>query len=160
MTQHIQCFFWTTLQLFGQSKQLGYADTLNDTDIYLPRKHLGAFILEKLLEFMHEHDKIQGIKPGIDEVVRFRACEVVPGFQHVERRSDLRMGRAYAGVLLPRKIEENGKPASQPPLFGLMAHDFARTGSRYRTRRYEGDQRHFHVEITPYRRGNLPRVRQ
>ncbi len=119
MTQHLQCFFRSTLQLFGQLKQLGYADTLNDTDIYLPRQHLGAFVLQKLLELMHEHDKIQGIKPGFDEVVRFHACQVVPGFQYVERRLDVRTARASPGVLLPRKFGENGKLAIQPHLLGL-----------------------------------------
>ena len=94
MTQHVQRFFRSTLQLFGQLKQLGYADTLNDADIDLPRQHLGAFILQKLLELVHEHDKIQGVQPGFDEVVGFPARQVVPGFQFVERRLDSRTGRA------------------------------------------------------------------
>ena len=86
MTQLNQCFFRRTLQLFSQSKQIGYADTLNDTDIDLPRQHFGAFILQKLLELMHEHDKIQRIEPGFDEVVRLHPCQVVPGLHFVERR--------------------------------------------------------------------------
>ena len=62
------------------------------------------------------------------------------------------------GVLLPRKLGENGKLTFQPHLLGLVAHDLARTGSRYRTRRDEGNQRHFHVEIIPDRGGNLSRI--
>ena len=45
MTQQKQRLFWSPLQLFGQLKQIGYAHALNDTDIYLPRQHIGAFIL-------------------------------------------------------------------------------------------------------------------
>ena len=45
MTQHVERFFGSTLQLLRKLKQLGYADTLNDTDIHLPREHLGALIL-------------------------------------------------------------------------------------------------------------------
>ena len=93
MPQQNQCFFGSTLQLFGQPKQIGYADTLNQTDIHLPRQHVGAFILQKLLDLVHEHNKIQGIEPGFDEVVRFRAGQVVPGFQYVERRLAPRTGR-------------------------------------------------------------------
>ncbi len=103
MPQQNQCFFGSTLQLFGQSKQLGYADTLNETDIYLPRQHIGAFILQKLLDLVHEHDKIQGIQPGFDEVVRFRAGQVVPGFQYVERRLAFRTGRLRIRRLFPAK---------------------------------------------------------
>ena len=103
MTQQNQCFFGSALQLFGQLKQLGYAHPLNDADIYLPRQHLGAFILQKLLELMHEHDKIQGIQPGFDEVVGFHACQVVPGFQFVERRLDVRTGREGARRPSPAK---------------------------------------------------------
>src|SRR5258708_17127875 len=90
---------------------------------------------------MHENDKIQGIKPGFDEVVRFRACQVIPGFQYVETRLDARIARGSSGVLLPRKIGENGKLTLQPHFFGLMAHDFARTAHSVRTRRNVRDHR-------------------
>src|ERR1700757_3392539 len=109
---------------------------------------------------MHEDNKIEGIKAGFDEVVRFRSSEVVTGFQYVEGRLDFETAIGGAGVLLPRKIGENSKLAFLPHLLSPMAHDLARTGSRNGTRRYEGDQRHFHVEITPNRSGNLPRVRK
>ncbi len=66
MTQLHQCFFRRALQLLRQLKQIGYADPLNDTDIDLPRQHVGVFILQELLELMHEHHKIQGIQPGFD----------------------------------------------------------------------------------------------
>ena len=160
MPQQNQRFFGSTLQLFGQSKQFGYADALNDADIHLPRQHIGAFILQKLLDLVHEHDKIQGIQPGFDEVVRFRAGQVVPGFQYVERRLVFRTGCRGSGVFFPRKLRENGKLTLQPHLLGFVAHDLARTGSRYRTRRDEGNQRHFHVEIIPDRGGNLQRIRK
>ena len=74
------------LQLFRQLKQLSYAHALNQADIHLPRQHVGVFILQKLLDLVHEHDQIQGIQTGFDEVVRFRARQVVTGFQYVERR--------------------------------------------------------------------------
>ena len=41
-----------------------------------------------------------------------------------------------------------------------MAHDLARTGSGNGTRRYEGNQSHFNVEIIPHRGGNLARIRK
>src|SRR5260370_15675052 len=109
---------------------------------------------------MHENNRIQGMKPGFDEVVRFCACQVIPGVEYLETRLHFITARGSHGVLLPRKNGENGKLAFQLYLFGLMAHDFARTGSRYRTRRYEGDQRYFHVEIAPDRRGDLSRIRK
>ena len=59
------------------------------------------------------------------------------------------------GVLLPRKVGKNGELTSQPHLLGLMAHNLPRTRSRDRTRRDEGNHRHFHVEIIPDRGGNL-----
>src|ERR1700722_16145886 len=74
MTQMNDCLFGSVLQHLGESKELGYADTLNDTDIYLPRQHLGALVFQELLELMHEHNKIQGIQAGFDEVVRFLTC--------------------------------------------------------------------------------------
>ena len=98
-----QRFFGSTLQLFGQLKQLGYADPLNDADIDLPRQHLGAFILQKLLELMHEHDEIQRIQPGFDEVVRFHAGQVVPGLQFVEGRLHARTGLGDARRPSPAK---------------------------------------------------------
>ena len=103
MTQRL---FGSTLQLFGQLKQLGYADALNDADIHLPRQHLGAFILQKLLELVHEHDEIQGIQPGFDEVVGFRAGQVVPGLQFVERRLDLQDRHAESPASFSRENSE------------------------------------------------------
>ncbi len=46
MPQLNQRLFGSTLQLLGQLKQLGDADTLNHADIDLPRQHFGAFILQ------------------------------------------------------------------------------------------------------------------
>ena len=92
MTQLIQGFLRSKLYVLGKSKQVGDADTLNDTDIDLSRQHFGAFIFQKLLELMHEHDKIEGIKPGFDEVVRLHPGQVVPGFQFIESRLTLRTG--------------------------------------------------------------------
>ena len=43
-------------------KQLGYADTLDEPDINLPGQHIGAIILQELLDLVHKHDKIQGIQ--------------------------------------------------------------------------------------------------
>ena len=102
---------------------------------------------------MHEYNKIQGIQTGFDEVVRFQTCQVVPGFQFGER--GMYVGMGLPGVLLPRKVGENGELTLQPHLLGLMAHDLPRTRSRDRTRRNEGNHRHFHVEIIPDRSGNL-----
>ena len=93
MTQMNQCLFRSALQLFGESKQLGDTDTLNDADIDLPRQHLGAFIFQEFLEFMHEHNEIQGIQAGFDEVVRFLTCQVVPGFQFGESGMHVGIGR-------------------------------------------------------------------
>ncbi len=84
VTQMFERLFGSALQHFGQSKQLGYADPLNDTDIHLPGQHLGAFIFQQFLELMHEHNKVQGIEAGFDEVVRFLTGQVVPGFQFGE----------------------------------------------------------------------------
>ena len=109
---------------------------------------------------MHEHNQIQGIEPGLDEVVRFRSGQVVAGFQYVERRLAFRAGRGGGSVFFPRKLRENGKLTFQPHVLGLMAHDLAGTGSRYRPRRDEGNQRHFHVEVIPNRGGNLQRIRK
>ena len=100
--------------MLGQLKQFGYAHPLNHADIHLPCQHVGAFVLQKLLELMHEYDKIQRIQAGFDEVVRFRSGQVVPGFQHVERRLDVQNRAAGSGVLLLRKLREDGKLAFQP----------------------------------------------
>jgi len=116
-----QCLFGSALQLFGESKQLGYTDALNDTNIHLPRQHFGAFIFQEFLEFMREYNEIQRIQSGFDEVVRFPTCQVVPGFQFGER--GMYVGIGIPGVLLPRKLGENGEQTLQPHLLGLMAHD-------------------------------------
>ena len=84
MTQQRQSLFRSTLQLFGQLKQFGYAHSLNHANVHLPRQHVGAFILQKLLELMHENNKVQRIQTRFDQVVRFLAGQVVPGLQRVE----------------------------------------------------------------------------
>src|SRR5579859_3769713 len=159
MTKLNECFFGSALQLFGQAKQFGYADALNDADIDLPGQHVGAAILQKLLELMHEDDKVKGIESCLDQVVRLIPGQVVPSFQYVERRLDLGNALGGRGVLRPRKLGQNVELIVQPHLLGLVAHDLTRTGSGYRTRRDEGNQRHFHVEIIPDRCGDLTRVR-
>ena len=50
---------------------------------------------------MHEHNKIQGIQAGFDEVVRFLTCQVVSGFQFGESGMHVGIRRRVPGVLLP-----------------------------------------------------------
>ena len=62
MPQQGQGLFRSMLQLFGELKQFGDADTLNDADIHLSGQQIRAFILQKFLDLVHENDEIQGIQ--------------------------------------------------------------------------------------------------
>ena len=44
---------------FGQPEQLGHADTLNQADVHLPGQHIRAFVFQKLLDLVHEYDKVE-----------------------------------------------------------------------------------------------------
>src|SRR5580658_733486 len=158
MSQRSQGFFGSPLQLFGQPKQFRNTHPLNQTNIHLPRQHIGAFIFQKFLDLVHEHNKIQGIQPGFDQVVRFRARQAITGFQYVERR--LPGARGWSIVFFPRKFREHRKLTLQPHVLGFMAHDLSRTGSRDRPGRDKRNQRHFHVEVIPHSGCNLQRIRQ
>src|ERR1035441_4528772 len=94
---------------------------------------------------MHEYNKIEGVKPGFDEVVRFHPSQVVPGFQFVESGLHCGAGLEGASVLLARKLGENRELSFDPHVLGPMAHDLARTGSRYRARCYEGNRSEEHT---------------